>query len=308
MHRHFHTLMAALFALGAHATFAADTVEGSFAVPYLDPPVPETRLGHCFAAFDRDSAEAGDYKLYVVLADQPLADKIKDPANDPVMALERWRFTSQKVLGHVKLVIDERGVPSLTLGRLNKGNLGMDGNDIRLHLTRIDGQRVAGEIVVAQPDKASARVKFDLPVLATQGLAPTLTGRLAGYPKMHAAAEDGARRAYASLLGSLEGKPAEGFELAWDLQEAIDQGQRPALPGTVYAVRIDLDPYYTNRFDSGQVTAKLAACGKGDAGERETVIVSLKRDEPDGTWTIERVDADEQELARFGPVPASCAS
>lgn len=306
MHDRFRPLVAALFALGAHAAFAADTVDGSFAVPYLDPPVPETRLKHGFAAFDRDWAEAGNYKLYVVMADQPLADKIKNPANNPVIALERWRMQNQKVLGHAELVINERGQPSLTLGRMNKGNLGVDGDNVQLRLSRIDGQRVTGEFVVAQPGTASAKVKFDLPILATQGLDPAVTGLLAGYPKLRAAAEDGARKAYAALLGSFDGKPAEGFELAWNLQEAIDQGQPPPLPGTIYGARIDLDPYYTNRFDSGQVAVKLAACEKSEDGGTETAIVHLKRDEPDGAWTIEGAHHDEDELARFGPMPASC--
>ncbi len=306
MHRRFHPIVAVLFFLGALAASAADTVDGSFAVPYLDPPIPETRLTHGFAAFDRGGAEAGNYKLYVVLAEQPLADKIKDPANNPVIALERWRMQSQKVLGHAELVIDERATPSLTLGRKNQGNLGVDGDNVQLRLTRIDGQRVVGEFVVAQPGTASAKVKFDLPILATQGLDPAVTGLLAGYPKLRAAAEDGARKAYAALLGSFDGKPAEGFELAWRLREAIDQGQPPPLPATVYGARIDLDPHYTNRFDSGQATAKFATCEKSEDGGTESAIVELKRDEPDGVWTIEGAEHDEDKLARFGPVPAAC--
>jgi hypothetical protein len=299
------------------AALPAHSSDASIAVPSLDPPIPATTLSHGFAALDADDAAQGTFQLKIVLTDQPVADKLAEPAGDPNLAFYSWRMQNQqgaaKSLIHAEFEVDASGnVTTAVLGRGFSGSLGVYDTDLVLRLTRVDGERVAGDFVISS-EGAQGQGSFDVPWLDVAGGEASLKKHLAGYPALATAAEQGARETYATFVQALrEDRAYDVGELASPHVEIGPTGPVSAAsspwPSTVYAARVALDSDREGVLDADAAKVVLAACERVAQGEPTHAVVTLRRGGAERRWMIESSSAEAEELTGFGPLPASCAA
>jgi hypothetical protein len=289
--------------------------DASIAVPSLDPPIPATKLSHGFAALDADDAAQGTFQLKIVLTDQPVADKLAEPAGDPNLAFYSWRMQNQKgaakSLIHAEFEVDASGnVTTAVVGRGFSGSLGVYDTDLVLRLTRADGERVAGEFVIAS-EGAQGQGSFDVPWLDVAGGEASLKKHLSSYPALAKAAEQGARDTYTAYVQALrEDRAFEVSELASPHVDTGPTGPDSAAsspwPSTVYAARVALDSDREGVLDADAAKVVLAACERVAQGEPTRAVVTLRRSGAERRWMIESSSAEADELKGFGPLPAGC--
>ncbi|MEP6881455.1 MAG: hypothetical protein ABI866_05640 [Dokdonella sp.] len=301
----------------AFAADAVDAVDASITVPGLSPPLPTSQLSHGFAALDAGDAEQGTFQLKLMLTNQPVTDKLAEPAGDPNIAFMQWRMQNQagaaKSLVWADFDIDASGnATGAVLGRGFSGSLGLYDTDVIVRLTRVDGERVAGTFAITS-NSAQGQGTFDVPWLDVVGGETSLKQHLAAYPELSKAAEQGARETYATYVQALrEDRSYDVSHLASHYLETGPTGPDSAAsspwPVTVYAARVQLDSDREGVLDADAAKVVLAACERGAPGEPNRAVVTLRRSGAERQWMIESSSNEGDELAGFGPLPASCAA
>lgn len=312
----FRLTLLTLLAFATPLAFAADVVEGAIASSSLTPPLVETRLTHGFAVLDKVAARNGEYRLKVILADRSLADKLSEPADEPDLAFDTWLRQNQgdkkNPIAWARLTIDgTMASPSVDLG-YGFVALGLSAENLRLTLSQADGKRVAGEFEVFHGE-SRGQVRFDVALLATDGIDVGVLERLASYPKAAGSADEGARSTYADFVRALrEDRPADASGLRRDDVDmgptgADSAGQSP-WPEKVYASRVVFDPLEGGGVNWDYITARLAACRQREDGSAQRVLVTLWKYGADSAWVIAGQSEEDYDIEPLGPAPASCGA
>lgn len=329
MRRLLQNVLAALLLMTALPGQAKAPVTSSLAWDGMRADQAST-VRHGAAFVSRAEAARGEYKVVVLLANQPLDQALGRGEEDPEEAFAAWRQArgdAPPPLHWIKLTFDDQGAyPQLEYGGPEGGGMAWD-SQFALSLEHADDRRLAGTIEVTDPAASlSGRAQFDLALTRGEGLDPDLLQRPARYQTAAPAATQAARQTYETFVRDLRaGRVSQAREvvrgdLDRDLSElelaqanarpeaqALLQQQVARWPDHVYASRLMFSFDAEGKPDPGAPNAKLAVCRKRGAGDAQRIVVEMWKFGADDHWWIVARSEDAADLARFPSAPAECA-
>lgn len=286
-----------------------------------------SQVTHGLAYVSRDAAGRGEYEVIVLVADRPF-DRIA-AADEPGQAFRALRY------GHdggetptwIQLEFDDQGgYPQAEYGGPN-GSGSLWDSQFSLTLEHADATRVAGVLEITDPDaSAQGRLRFDVPIVGSEGIDPDLLQRPARYQAQAPAATAAARATYEGFVRDLRAGNVSGArevvrgDLDRDLTElelarANSRPEAPSLlqaqialwPDRVHASQLRFSYDADGQPDVDAPNAKLAVCGKAADGTPLRIVVDMWKFGADDHWWIVGRSNDDADMRRFPSAPGSCA-
>ena len=281
------------------------------------------------AFVSRTRAESGDYQLVILVANQPIADRLGPVEEDPEQGFTNLSYgggDAAQTLSWIMLKFDDQGGS----GELEYGSGMSSGNlwdsQFTIDVDSSDGKRVAATLTVIDPDaNAKGRLEFDLPISRSSGVAADVLALPARYQAAAPVAKQAARTTYETFVRELRAGNASAASdvVRGDLDRPLSElemaqaNTRPEAAGLlqeqialwpehVYASTVSFSYGADGKRDMDAPNAKLAVCGKGADGKRQAIAVEMWKFGADDHWWIVGRSEEASDLTRFGTPPDVC--